>query len=123
MAIIDRIKFEGTPETLVWKFPKDNIVKGAQLIVNESQEAVFFKNGQALDIFGAGVHSLDSSNIPLLQKFINLPFGGETPFSAEVIFVNKVAKLDYKWGTKSPIPIEDPRYRVPFSRRFWTIWS
>jgi membrane protease subunit (stomatin/prohibitin family) len=112
MAIIDRIKFEGAPETLVWKFPKDNIVKGAQLIVNESQEAVFFKDGQALDIFGPGAHTLDSSNIPLLQKIVNLPFGGETPFSAEVIFVNKVAKLDYKWGTKSPIIIEDPRYRV-----------
>ena len=112
MAIIDRIKFEGAPETLVWKFPKDNIVKGAQLIVNESQEAVFFKDGQALDIFGPGAHTLDSSNIPLLQKIVNLPFGRETPFSAEVIFVNKVAKLDYKWGTKSPVIIEDPRYRV-----------
>ena len=112
MALINRIKFEGAPETLAWKFPQDNIVLGDQLIVNESQEAVFYKDGKALDIFGPGVHTLNTSNIPLLQKLINLPFGGETPFAAEVVYVNKVAKLDYKWGTKSPIPIEDPRYHV-----------
>ena len=112
MAVFDRIKFEGPSDVLVWKYPSDSIVSGAQLIVNESQEAVFFKNGQALDIFGPGTHSLSSSNIPMLQKLINLPFGGDTPYTAEVIYVNKTAKLDYKWGTKSPIPIEDPRYHV-----------
>lgn len=112
MAILDRIKFEGSPDILVWKYPKENIVFGSQLIVNQSQEAVFFKDGRALDIFGPGVHTLSTKNIPFLQKLLNLPFGGETPFAAEVYFVNRVSRLDYKWGTRTPIPVEDPKYRV-----------
>jgi membrane protease subunit (stomatin/prohibitin family) len=115
MALLDRIKFDGTPELLVWKYPKENIVLGSQLIVNESQEAVFFKDGQALDIFGPGATTLHTNNIPLLQKLVNLPFGGETPFAAEVFFVNKVSKLNYKWGTQSPIPVQDPKYNVLIS--------
>ena len=115
MAILDRIKFDGSPDLLVWKYPKENIVLGSQLIVNESQEALFFKNGQALDIFGPGSTTLQTNNIPLLQKLINLPFGGETPFAAEIYFVNKVSKLDYKWGTQSPIPVQDPKYNVLIS--------
>jgi membrane protease subunit (stomatin/prohibitin family) len=115
MALLDRIKFDGTPELLVWKYPKENIVLGSQLIVNESQEAVFFKDGQALDIFGPGSTTLHTNNIPLLQKLVNLPFGGETPFAAEVFFVNKVSKLNYKWGTQSPIPVQDPKYNVLIS--------
>ena len=91
MALIDRIKTppEWTPDVLVWKWPSDQLTLGAQLIVNESQEAIFFKGGKALDLFGPGTHTLSSGNIPLLQKLINLPFGGQTPFSAEVYFVNK----------------------------------
>jgi membrane protease subunit (stomatin/prohibitin family) len=112
MAIIDRIKYDGPPDILVAKYPKDNIVAGGQLIVNESQEALFYKGGQALDLFGPGTHTLSSKNIPLLQKLVNLPFGGETPFAAEVFFINRTAKLDYKWGTKSPIQIEDPKYEI-----------
>lgn len=115
MALIDRIKFDGPPDILVWKYPKDNIVLGSQLIVNQSQEAVFFKDGRALDVFGPGVHTIVAKNIPLLQRLVNLPFGGETPFAAEVFIVNKVARLDYKWGTRTPIPIEDPKYGVVVS--------
>lgn len=112
MAILDRIKYDCTPDVLVGRYSEDNIVFGSQLIVNESQEAVFFKDGRALDVFGPGRYTISSKNIPLLQKFVNLPFGGDTPFAAEVYFVNKVSKLDYKWGTRTPIPVEDPKYRV-----------
>jgi len=117
MAIIDRIKHDGSPELLVWKYrtennPKDNITMGAQLIVNESQEAIFFKGGQALDVFGPGTHTLSTKNLPLLGKLVNLPFGGETPFTAEIYYVNQVSRLDYKWGTLTPIPVEDPKYGV-----------
>jgi membrane protease subunit (stomatin/prohibitin family) len=115
MALLDRIKFDGSPELLVWKYPKENIVLGSQLIVNESQEAIFFKNGQALDLFGPGAVTLHTNNIPLLQKLVNLPFGGDTPFAAEIFYVNKVAKLNYKWGTQSPIPVQDPKYNVLIS--------
>ena len=112
MAIIDRIKYDGPPDILVWKFPRDNLVLGGQLIVNESQEALFYKSGRALDLFPPGTHTLSTYNIPILQQLVNLPFGGETPFSAEVYYINKVAKLDYRWGTKTPIPVEDPKYKV-----------
>ena len=112
MALIDRIKYDGSPDVLVWKYPKDNITLGAQLIVNESQEALFFRGGQALDLFPPGTYTLSTNNLPLLQKLVDLPFGGQTPFSAEVFFVNRVARLDYKWGTRTPIAVEDPKYGV-----------
>ncbi|MCX5753121.1 MAG: SPFH domain-containing protein, partial [Candidatus Krumholzibacteria bacterium] len=115
MAIVDRIKHEFQPDQLVWKYEKDNITMGAQVIVNESQEALFFKGGQALDLLGPGTHTLSTKNLPLLQKLVNLPFGSETPFAAEVFMINKVARLDYKWGTRTPIPVEDPKYKVLIS--------
>lgn len=108
--LIDRIKYNGHSEELVWKFPHDNLTIGAQLIVNESQEAIFYKGGKALDSFGPGTHTLSTANIPLLQNIINLPFGGKTPFTAEVWFINKTVKRDLKWGTKTPMNLRDPLY-------------
>lgn len=115
MALLDRIKYEGPPDILVWKYDKENIALGSQLIVNESQEALFYKEGQVLDVFTPGRYTLSSKNLPLLQKIVNLPFGGDTPFAAEVFYVNQTARLDYKWGTSKPIPIDDPVYRVLLS--------
>ena len=112
IKLLDRIKYDGPPDVLVGKYAKENIVLGSQLIVNQSQEAVFFKDGRAFDVFGPGRHTISTNNIPLLQKLVNLPFDGDTPFAAEVYFVNRVSKLDYKWGTRTPIPVEDPKYRV-----------
>lgn len=115
MALIDRIKFDGAKDGkpwLVYKCPSDQYVVGSQLIVSEGQEAVFFKGGEALDLFGAGTHTLHSRNLPLLDKLVNIPFGGETPFAAEIYFVNTIANLEMKWGTSSPIPLEDPKYGI-----------
>lgn len=109
-GVIDRIKYDGPANELIWKFPYDNLSIGAQLIVNESQEAIFYKGGKALDSFGPGTHTISTANIPLLQKLINLPFGGKTPFSAEVWFINKTIKRDLKWGTKTPMKLRDPLY-------------
>src|SRR5437867_1905850 len=107
MALIDRIKFDGPADVLVWKWaradadrPTEDLTLGAQLIVNEGQEAIFYKGGQALDLFGAGTHTLSTGNLPLLRKIINLPFGGQTPFAAEVYFINKSVSLAKDWGTK-----------------------
>jgi membrane protease subunit (stomatin/prohibitin family) len=111
-GFIDRLKYDGLPEDLVWKFPYENLTIGAQLIVNESQEALFFKGGKALDVFGPGTHTLSTSNIPVLQKLINLPFGGNTPFTAEVWYVNKTVKRNLKWGTKTPMNLRDPQWGV-----------
>lgn len=113
MAIIDRIKFDGSSNGshwLVYKCPSEQFVIGSQLIVNEGQEALFFKGGKALDLFGPNTHTLSTGNLPILNKLVNLPFGGKTPFSAEVYFINKTANLEMKWGTSTPIPLEDPKY-------------
>jgi hypothetical protein len=115
MALIDRLKYDGPggqAPWLVYKHPSDNLVLGTQLIVNKSQEAIFFKGGNALDVFGPGTHTLAAGNIPLLQKLVNLPFGGKTPFTAEVYYINKAAKLDLKWGTPDAFQVTEPRYHI-----------
>lgn len=113
MAIIDRIKFDGlSKEWLIYRYPGESFVTGSQLIVGEGQLAVFVKGGQALDYFTAGTYTLSTSNIPLLQSFINIPFGGKTPFTAEIYFINRTAKLDVYWGTADPIQLIDPKYNI-----------
>ena len=111
-GVIDVIKYNGLPEDLVWKFPYDNLSIGAQLIVNQSQEVLFYKGGAVCDIFGAGTHTLSANNIPILQKLMNLPFGGRSPFTAEVWFVNKIVRRNLKFGTPAPIDLLDPLYNV-----------
>ena len=112
MAIVEVVKYNGAANVFAWKYPSEELGTWTQLIVNESQEAVLFKGGKALDVFGSGRHTLDTKNIPLLNKIVNLPFGGRSPFTAEVWYVNKLFKLDIKWGTASPIQIQDPKYGV-----------
>jgi len=112
MAIVEVIKYNGGPEVFAWKYPSEELGTWTQLIVNESQEAVLYKGGKAMDVFGSGRHTLDTANIPILSKVINLPFGGKSPFKAEVWYVNKAHSLDVKWGTASPIQIQDPKYGV-----------
>jgi len=112
MPLFKVIKYDGDPHTFVWKHPDAEIGTWSQLIVNESQEAVLFKGGQALDLFGPGRHKLETANIPLLRNIINIPFGGTSPFAAEVWYVNKVNTLDIKWGTPTSIQLQDPKYNV-----------
>jgi len=115
MAILDRIKFEGMlngRDWLVYRYPGEEFVAGTQLIVGEGQVAVFVKGGQAQDYFTAGTHTLSTSNIPLLQGIINIPFGGKTPYTAEIYFINKTSKLDMNWGTVDPIQLVDPKYNI-----------
>ena len=111
-GLIDVIKYNGEADELVWKFPYDNLTTGAQLIVNESQEAVFFKGGAVADVFGPGTHTLSANNIPILQKLVNLPFGDRTPFTAEVWYVNKTVRRNLKFGTPRPVDLLDPLYQV-----------
>ena len=112
MAIIDVIKYDGGPHIFAWKHPNSELGTWTQLIVNETQEVILCKGGQVLDIFGPGRHTLDTANIPILNKIINLPFGGKSPFSAEIWYINKVITLDIKWGTPTPIQLQDPKYNV-----------
>jgi membrane protease subunit (stomatin/prohibitin family) len=97
---------------LVYRYPGEAFVAGTQLIVDEGQVAVFLKGGKALDYFTAGTYTLSTGNIPLLQSFINLPFGGKTPYTAEIYFINKTSKLDMNWGTIDPIQLIDPKYNI-----------
>lgn len=112
MSIIDVVKYNGNADVFAWKFPSEELSTWTQLIVNESQEAVLYKGGKALDIFPAGRYTLETANIPILNNIINLPFGGRSPFTAEVWFINKAFALDIKWGTPTPIQLQDPKYKV-----------
>lgn len=117
MAIIEVVKYDGPPGVFAWKYPEQELGTWTQLIVNESQEAILFKGGQALDSFTAGRHTLSTANIPVLSSIVNLPFGGKSPFTAEVWFVNKLNSMNVKWGTSSPLQLQDPKYNVMVSVR------
>ena len=112
MALIDVIKCQMNDTELCAKYPFDNLRLGTQLVVYPSQVASFVKGGQIFDVFETGTYTLKTSNIPLLNKVINLPFGGNSPFKAEVWFINLTSKLDMKWGTLTPIQLEDPKYKI-----------
>ncbi|GBG09135.1 antifreeze protein type I [Paenibacillus agaridevorans] len=112
MALIDVVKYDGPSDVYAWKFPDQELGTWTQLIVNQSQEAILFKGGKALDSFGPGRHTLSTANIPILNHVINLPFGGKSPFTAEVWYVNKASSIDIKWGTSTPLQIKDPKYNI-----------
>lgn len=113
--IADIIKYEGDNSTFIWKHPCEDFNTTTQLIVHESQEAIFFLNGQALDLFGPGKHTLETQNIPLLRRIINIPTGGESPFHCEVYFINKTEQMAIRWGTDSKVQYVEPTYKFPIS--------
>ena len=114
MAIIDVVRFDGlrNRDWLIYKYPSEDLVIGTQLIVQEGQVALFVKGGMMADVFYPGTYTLAADNLPVLKHIINLPFGGRTPFSAEVYFVNTAVKMDINWGTITPIQLIDPKYFV-----------
>ena len=81
---------------------------GSQVIVRESQRAVFFRDGKALDVFGPGRHTIATANIPKLIDFVGKAFGDRTPFTAEVYYVSVKEFADRKWGTPQPIIVRNP---------------
>ena len=113
--IAEILKYEGDNSTFVWKHPCEDFNSLTQLIVHESQEAVFFMNGQALDLFGAGRYTLETQNIPLIGKALNLPTDGKTPFHCEVYFINKAEQMAIRWGTDSKVQYVEPTYQFPIS--------
>jgi len=115
MKIADIIKYEGDNNTFVWKHPCEDFNTSSQLIVYESQEALFYMNGQALDLFGPGKHTLETENIPLLQSFINIPTNGKTQFHCEVYFINKTEQMAIRWGTDSKVQYVEPTYGFPLA--------
>lgn len=86
MAIIEVVKYNGGPDTFVWKYPNDELGAWTQLIVNESQEAVLVKDGKICDIFQSGRYTLETANIPILNHLIYLPFGGQLAATRSLTF-------------------------------------
>ena len=113
MKIAEVIKYEGDNSTFIWKHPSEDFNTNSQLIVHESQEAIFFMNGQLLDSFGPGRYTLDTQNIPLIGKFYNKAFDDESPFHCEVYFINHTEQMAIKWGTDSTIEYIEPTYGFP----------
>ena len=101
------ISYEGDNKTFVWKHPMTDFVTGSQLIVHESQEAVFYRNGEALDSFGPGRYTLETGVLPKMDSLYHLPTQGQ-PFHAEVYFVNLTTQMGIKWGTPSKVGLFDP---------------
>lgn len=116
MKIFDVIKNEtgllndglGSRSVLVWKFTGEDFNDNSQLIVSESEEAVFVRDGIAVATFGGGRYTLNSNNHPFIGKLRNLLSGGVSAFHSRVYFVNIDHKLELLWGTDSPIQLRDP---------------
>jgi len=113
--IADVIQYEGDNTTFVWKHPCEDFNSLTQLIVHETQEAVFFMNGQAQDLFGPGRYTLETQNIPLVGKALKRATDDQTPFHCEVYFVNKTEQMAVKWGTDSRIQYREPTYGFPIA--------
>ena len=106
------ISFEGATDALVWKHPIEDFCLGSQLIVDESQEAIFYRDGQALDTFPAGQYTLETQRLPLLDKVTQLPVSNGSVFHSKVYFVNLITHMGIKWGV-GKIRLYEPRYNLP----------
>ena len=112
MALSELIKYEGDNSTFIWKYPHEDFNNITELVVHESQEAIFFANGQVADIFGPGRYKLDAENIPILTNLIN-KVTGVSVFHCEVYFINKAVQMAVKWGTDSKVRFVEPTLGVP----------
>jgi excisionase family DNA binding protein len=110
--IFDVIEYpDEMQDEIVHRFPEagyGDFRIGSQVIVRESQSAVFFRDGNALDVFGPGRHTIATANIPRVIDFVGKAFGERTPFTAEVYYVSMREFVDRKWGTPQPIIVRNP---------------
>lgn len=112
-SLADLIKCDTDNETLVWKYPAEDFKMGAQLIVHESQEAVFYKDGRALDVFGAGRYTLETQQLPILGQSVKSPSDAERTIHSEIYYINMTTQMGIKWGTDSKIRLLEPVSGLP----------
>jgi len=113
MAIIEVVKWDGAPNVFAYCYPSCELTTKSQVVVHESQEAFFVKDGYIYAPLGPGRHVLDTQNDPIITKMMRYFItDGLSPFVAEIWFVNKAIPLDIKWGTAAPIQVEDPKYHI-----------
>ncbi len=131
MALWDKVKAElvdiiewtdDSRDTMVWRFPRyqNEIKYGAKLTVRESQVAVFVSQGTIADVFQPGMYSLTTKNLPVLTTLKGWYYGFDSPFKAEVYFINTKNFTDLKWGTKNPVMLRDPEFGPVRMRSFGT---
>lgn len=112
MRIFDVVEYPSEmQDEIVHRFPEVGVADlrmGSQIIVRESQRAVFFRDGHALDTFGPGRHTISTANIPLLIDLLGIAFDGRSPFTAEVYYVSMREFADRRWGTPQPIIVRNP---------------
>ncbi len=134
--LIDVIQWnEPADGVLAWRYPMDDaeIQNGGQLTVRESQLAAFVNEGRIADVFGPGLHTLNTRNLPLLTDLMNWDKGFESPFKSDVYFFSTRLQIDQKWGTATPITIREKEfgavrlrgygiyaYRIKDARKFFT---
>ena len=133
MSILDKVKeaalnqfieviewLDDTKDTLLYRFPVagQEIKNGAQLVVRESQAAVFVFEGQVADVFGPGKYTIDGGNTPILSKLGAWKYGFNSPFKSEVYFVNTKQFTDMKWGTSNPVMLRDADFGIVRLRAF-----
>jgi len=119
--LIDIIEWlDDSRDTIVWRFPRyENEIKmGAKLIVRESQAAVFVNEGRVADVFAPGTYTLTTQNMPILSTLKGWKYGFESPWKAEVYFVNTRQFTDMKWGTQNPVIVRDPEFGAVRLRAF-----
>lgn len=131
MGILDKLRAElvdivewvdDSQHTMVWRFPRfhNQIKNGAQLLVRPGQTAILVSNGKIADTFEPGRYSLETKNIPVLSTLMGWKHGFDSPFKAEVYFVNTTRITDLKWGTPNPVIIRDPDFGAVRVRAFGT---
>lgn len=112
-GLVNIMKYDEDNAALVWKHPAEDFRMGSQLIVHESQEAVFCRDGRILDVFGAGRYTLETQRLPLLDQFFRLPSDTEGTFHSEVYFINMATQMGIKWGTDSKVRFLEPVSGLP----------
>lgn len=118
MELLNVVKNDASSDAIIYLFPQQDFLNNSQLIVNESEEALFVKNGMVVQIFKGGRYTLSTNNYPFLTTLKSkLIYGGQNPFNCKIYFINKSHKLELYWGTDSPMQVRDAEFGFMVSVR------